>query len=61
VTPAEALETRVTFGRYKGLTWGEIVDRDPGYVRWACDASFMLDDHPDLVDALAELVFEEDG
>lgn len=51
---ADALEARITFGQYRGRTWAEVLDDDPGYVRWILDVNDWLDG--ELVDALARVL-----
>lgn len=45
------LDKTLTFGKYKGQTWGQVLGADPGYVRWAIDNVERLE--PEDVDELA--------
>lgn len=33
----DLINQTITFGKYKGKTWDEVSDIDPGYVLWAVD------------------------
>jgi hypothetical protein len=45
-TLAQALDTEVRFGKFEGLTLGDVVELEPTYVDWIVRT---IDRHPDLV------------
>lgn len=48
-TEPASLRVRMPFGKHKGLTLGEIAERDLPYLRWAIN---NIDRRPDLTEAM---------
>lgn len=51
--PDEFLGSKIKFGKYKGLTWIELIKVDPGYAAWASLSNHLtLDEQQTLVEAI---------
>lgn len=50
----------VTFGKYraKGMTWGQVLDEDPAYIRWVIEDAERPPIPAGLFDALYEGMHE---
>ena len=53
-------EDLITFGKFKGLTWDEASDIDPGYVVWAVEEVKGVDLPVEFVDACRRDALEDD-
>jgi len=46
---ADFLQSQITFGKYRGETWGTILDTNPSYIVWADDNVEWLSIPPEIV------------
>lgn len=48
----DLINQTIDFGKYKGKTWDEVSDIDPGYVLWAVDNVKGVRLPPSFIDAV---------